>query len=286
MTSHVAAGGTLMAGSAAAAFIAGMIAFFAPCCSGVMMPTYLAAISGGNRFRIARLTAIYVAGVAVVVWPITLGASAIGQFANRYHPQLFVLGGLMMIGTAVVLWRGSMLPIPMLPRPELSGTAGSVFLLGAFSGAATACCAPVLAGAVALSAVNATWAGGFALGGAYILGIVFPLVAIALFFQGARRKVRDPKLTVRLGGYAKRISLSRLVGAVVFAASGVFFVVLALTGEAENAPGFQRDLGRWLNHVGVHAGAVPNYVAWPALLAFAATLTYLVVKPRKKELEP
>lgn len=286
MTSHAAAGGTLMAGSAAAAFVAGLVAFFAPCCSGVMMPTYLAAISGGNRLRVARLTAIYVAGVAVVVWPITLGASAIGQLTNRYHPQLFVVGGLMMIFTAATLWRGSMLPIPLLPRPQLTGTAGSVFLLGAFSGAATACCAPVLAGAVALSAVNATWAGGFALGGAYILGIVFPLVAIALFFQGARRKVRNPKLWIRVGGHAKRISATRLAGTIVFAASGVFFVVLALTGEAESAPGFQRELGRWLGHVGVRAGSVPNYVAWPALLAFAAALTYLVVKPRTKELEP
>ena len=38
----------LMAGSLAAAFAAGMVAFFAPCCAGVMMPAYLAAISGGR----------------------------------------------------------------------------------------------------------------------------------------------------------------------------------------------------------------------------------------------
>lgn len=277
------ASGTLMAGSAAAAFIAGMVAFFAPCCSAVMMPTYLAAISGGSRFRIARLTAVYVAGVAVVVWPITLGAGAIGQFTSRYHPQLFVLGGLMMIATAAVLWRGSMLPLPMLPQPELTGTAGSVFLLGAFSGAATACCAPVLAGAVALSAISASWAGGFALGGAYILGIVFPLVVIALFFHGARKKVRDPKLTLHLGTHTKRIGLTRLLGSVLFAGSGVLFIVLALSGRAEGAPGFQRDLGGWLTRLGSHADAVPNYLAWPALLAFAATLALIVVKPRKKE---
>ena len=280
-----AAGGTLMAGSAAAAFVAGMIAFFAPCCSGVMMPTYLAAISGGNRFRIARLTAIYVAGVAVVVWPITLGAAAVGQFTNRFHPQLFVLGGLMMIATAVALWRGSMLPIPMFSQPQLTGTVASVFALGAFSGAATACCAPVLAGAVGLSVVSASWLGGLALGGAYILGIVLPLVVIALFFHGASKRVRDPKLRLRVGDYVKRISLTRLVGTIVFTASGLFFIALALTGQAENAPGFQRQLGVWLNHLGAQAGAVPNYVAWPALFLFVAALTYLVVKPRRKELE-
>jgi cytochrome c-type biogenesis protein len=277
-------GTTIMTGSAAAAFIAGMIAFFAPCCSGVMMPTYLAAISGGNRLRTARLTAIYVAGIAVVVWPITLGAGAIGEFTSRYHAQFFVVGGLMMLMTAVVLWRGSMLALPMFRQPELTGTAGSVFTLGVFSGAATACCAPVLAGAVALSALSGSWLGGFAMGGAYILGIVFPLVILALVFSGAKKKVRDPKFTLSVGTYRKRISLSRFVGALVFGASGLFFIGLAFAGESKNGPGFQRWIGAQLNrHLAAHAGQVPNWLGWPALALFALTLIVLVLKPRKKE---
>lgn len=130
--------GTLLGGSAAAAFIAGMIAFFAPCCSGVMMPTYLAAISGHKPLRTARLTAIYVAGVSTIVWPITMGAGAIGQFTNRFHVELIVIGGLMLLATAFVLWRGSMLSLPLGRQPEMTGTVGSVYLLGIFSGAVTA----------------------------------------------------------------------------------------------------------------------------------------------------
>ena len=272
-----------MGGSAAAAFAAGMIAFFAPCCSGVMLPTYLAAVAGGNRFRAARLTAIYVAGVAVVVWPITLGAGAIGQWTSRFHPQLFVIGGLMMLFTAITLWRGSMLPMP-IPQPELTGTAGSVFVLGVFSGAATACCAPVLAGAVALSALNQSWLGGLALGGAYLMGIVTPLVLLALAFTGAKKRVRDPKLTLAIASYRKRISLSRLVGAVVFGASGLFFIGLALAGESQSGNSLQRWISRQLNHhLATHAGQVPNWITWPALFAFAALLVFLVVKPRHKE---
>ena len=275
---------TIMGGSAAAAFVAGMIAFFAPCCSGVMMPTYLAAISGGNRFRIARLTAIYVAGVAAIVWPITLGAAAIGQWTNRFHPQLFVIGGLMMLFTAVTLWRGSMLPLP-IPQPELTGTAGSVFVLGVFSGAATACCAPVLAGAVALSALQGTWLGGFLLGGAYILGIVFPLVILALVFHGAKGRFRDPKFTLAIASYRKRISLSRFVGALVFGASGLFFIGLALTGESQAGNGMQRWISAQLNrHLAAQAGQVPNWVVWPALAVFAAALIFLVLRPRKEPL--
>ena len=277
---------TIMGGSAAAAFVAGMIAFFAPCCSGVMMPTYLAAIGGGNRFRVASLTAIYVAGVAAIVLPITLGAGAIGQFTSRYHPALFVVGGLMMLFTAVTLWHGSMLPIPMLRQPELTGTAGSVFVLGVFSGAATACCAPVLAGAVALSALNQTWIGGLALGGAYLMGIVAPLVVLALCFHGVRKRVRDPQLTLALFSYRKRISLSRLAGALVFGVFGLFFVGLALSGESQSGNGMQRWIGAQLNHhVAAHAGQIPNWVMWPALALFAAVLVFFVVKPSRAHKE-
>ncbi len=274
----------LFAGSAAAAFAAGLVAFFAPCCSGVMVPTYLAAVGRGSRWRVARLTALYVAGVAIVVWPITLGAGALASLITRLHPQLFFFGGLMMVGVAVALWRGSMLPVSP-PQPALSGSATSVFALGAFSGATTACCAPVLAGAVALSAASGTWFGGALLGGVYILGLVFPLLLVAFAVGRLRGLVRDPRLTVHLGNYAKRLTLSRLAGSLVFAGFGVLFIVLALTGNAETAPGFQRDLGLWIGRLTRHLDSVPNAVAWPAVAAAALLLAYLVLKPSSRHLE-
>ena len=106
------------------------------------------------------------------------------------------------------------------------------------------------------------------MGGAYILGIVFPLVVLALVFSGAKRKVRDPKFTFSLGSYRNRISVSRFVGTLVFAASGLFFIGLAFAGESKNGPAFQRWIGATLNqHLAAHAGQVPNYITWPALLA-------------------
>ena len=124
-----------------------------------MMPAYLAAVGGGHRFRVARLTAVYVAGVSLVVLPITLGAAVLASYVSDWHAQLFVLGGLMMLAVSAALWRGTMVPIDV-PQPKLTGSTLSVFGLGIFSGAATACCAPVLAGAIALSATSATIAGG------------------------------------------------------------------------------------------------------------------------------
>jgi cytochrome c-type biogenesis protein len=273
----------LLAGSAAAAYAAGLIAFFAPCCAAVMAPTYLAAIGQGSRWRVARMTALYVAGVAVVVWPITLGAGALSTLISRWHPLLFAFGGLMMIGVAVALWRGTMLPMA-LPQPELRGSRGSVFLLGCFSGAATACCAPVLAGAVALSAATGSWTGGALLGGVYILGLISPLLPLAFAWGRLRGRVRDPRIGLRLGQWTKRISLSRLLGTVVFGAFGLLFIGLALTGNAESAPGFQRTLGLWVGRAAHHLNSVPNEVAWPLIVVAVGLLAYLVLRsPEPKE---
>lgn len=267
----------LFAGSLAAAFAAGLVAFAAPCCAGVMLPTYLAAVSGGSRLRVARLSALYVAGVAVVVMPITLGASALAATVSDWHAQLFVLGGVMMLFVAVGLWRGTMLPVKV-PKPALTGSAASVFALGAFSGAATACCAPVLAGAVALSATTADIAGGLLLGAAYIIGLVAPLVPLALLAGRVRGRVPDPGLTLRIAGYTKRLTTSRLVGSVVFGGFGLLFIGLALTGNSETAPAFQETLGLWARRVGAYVDDVPNLVVLPILAAAIATFAFAVIR--------
>jgi hypothetical protein len=100
-----------------------------------------------------------------------------------------------------------------------------------------------------------------------------------------RERVRDPRLTLRLGERAKQITLSRLLGTVVFAAFGVLFVGLALSGNAESAPGFQRSLGLWVGQLAHQLDSVPNAVAWPAIAVAIALLAYLVFKPLKPKEE-
>ena len=266
-----------MGGTLAAAFAAGMVAFFAPCCAGVMLPAYLAAVGGGHRFRVARLTAVYVAGVSVVVLPITLGVAALASTISRWHPEMFTVGGLMMIGVAVMLWRGSMLPISV-HQPRLSGSVLSVFALGVFSGAATACCAPVLAGAAALSAVSMSLAGGLLLGIAYVAGMMLPLIPVALIYGRAKGRLRDPSVTLPLGSHRKRIGVARLTGVVIFAGFGVLFIVLALTGNSESAPGFQVVMGDWMRHLAHYVSLVPNVVSLPILVVLVGGFANAIVR--------
>ena len=267
-----------MAGSLAAAFAAGMVAFFAPCCAGVMMPAYLAAVGGGRRMRVARLTALYVAGVSVVVLPITLGAAVLSSYVSKWHPQMFTIGGLMMIGVAVALWRGTMLPIDV-PQPKLTGSALSVFGLGLFSGAATACCAPVLAGAIALSATSGTIAGGLLLGIAYVAGMMVPLIPLALLYgEAKKRHVRDPQMTLQLGAHVKRIGIVKLVGSLLFAVFGLLFIALAMTGNSDTAPGFQKAMGLWVREFSDYLDNIPNFISLPVLLAMLTGFAYAALR--------
>lgn len=57
------------------------------------------------------------------------------------------------------------------PRPDTArGDTATFFSLGVFSGIASSCCAPVLAGVMTLSALSGSPVGGLVLGLAYVLG--------------------------------------------------------------------------------------------------------------------
>ena len=63
----------LTTGSVLAAFFAGMVALFAPCCIVFLAPSYLAAAAKNHRWRLLPLTFVFAAGLALIMVPITLG---------------------------------------------------------------------------------------------------------------------------------------------------------------------------------------------------------------------
>jgi cytochrome c-type biogenesis protein len=276
-------GGALLTGSALAAFLAGMVAFFAPCCAFVMLPTYLASVTGASRWRTAALTAVFTFGVATVVWPLTIGAAGLSQLIAANHETMFLLGGLMMlaVGTATLggwMWNHA----PSVGSGDPKGFVG-VYMMGVFAGAATACCAPVLAGAVAIAGVSGSWWAGAVLGLFYLLGLVSPLLLSAAGIGKLRGRVRDPQVAFSLAGRRVRMTLSRLVGGVAFIGLGGVLVWIALTGNARNAPGFQKAFGRWLNARATDLNAfVPAGVGWTLMLALVLGIAYLSVRSLRR----
>ncbi len=175
--------GLLFGGTLVASVLAGSIALFAPCCISVMLPAYLAG-AFQNRGRRVAMTFLYGVGVATVILPIALGAIVLRQVIFGDHSIVFTTMGVLLLGLGVWVLAGGQLhlPAPGGGKPSRSGPLG-VYLLGVASGITTSCCAPVLAGVIALSGTAGSLPAALSVGAAYVFGMVAPLFAVAIIWQ-------------------------------------------------------------------------------------------------------
>src|SRR3989344_98021 len=123
----------LISASLIAAFFAGVAALFAPCCITVLLPSYLASVFR-ERYKIFLMTFVFFLGILAVFLPLGLGMGLLGQFFNRYHNTIFLIGGsfLAVLGTSLIL--GKHFSLPFQTKPALKNNqAVSIFTLGVFS---------------------------------------------------------------------------------------------------------------------------------------------------------
>lgn len=286
----------LLGGGALAAFFAGGVALFSPCCIVFLLPAYLASAVHGRRWALFPLTLAFAAGLALVILPLTLGFALIASFIARFHTALYLGGGLLMLGLAALALTGRTWSMPASWRaPSLERTnASGVFALGVFSGVASSCCAPVLAGIVALSALSGSPLGSVILGSAYVFGMVFPLFAIALawdrFHLADRRILVGRDVTLGRGSHSIHTSTTNVAVAVVFAAMGLLVITLALSGNPMWSTGAQVALGRWLTDAsgGVlrFLRPVPEPILGVGLLLFAGAIGWLGMRDPRRAAPP
>ncbi len=271
----------LTTGSVLAAFFAGGVALFAPCCIVFLAPSYLAVAVKNRRWRLLPLTLVFAAGLAAVLVPITLGMSLLSAAIAQYHRVLYTAGGVLMIVLAVWALTGRMWSLPSFLRaPDTRrGDSASFFALGVFSGIASSCCAPVLAGVMTLSALSGSAVGGLTLGLAYVFGMVFPLLVMALLWDrfrlGERRFLQARPVTIPLPGERRLHTNTINIGvAAAFAVMGGFVLYLANSGTMTSGPGFQVTIGDGLatvfGKIEEWTAPVPEPILGAALLALAA----------------
>src|SRR3989304_5903599 len=154
------------------------------------------------------MTFVFFAGISAILVPIGLGAAGLAQFFRNFHTQMYIFGGILMIVFAVFAVFGKGLAMIPMPKGLVSeGGAShpkSVFLLGMFSGAATSCCAPVLAGAVTLAVISGVFWKALVVTFAYVFGMTFPLFATAYFYDRFKldksRLMRGKLMKLQLAG--------------------------------------------------------------------------------------
>src|SRR5947209_4155682 len=219
MSSSIFFGGSILA-----AIIAGAIALFAPCCISVMLPAYFAS-SFQNRRLLVAMTFLFAAGIATIILPLAMGASIIRQLLTSQHTAIYVGGGVLMLVLALYVLLGGQIHLPM-PGRRVGGTTGllSVYSLGLFSGIASSCCAPVLAGVIALSSVVASFWMALGLGLAYVFGMVAPLFLIALLWDRydwrASRLFRPRSYIWRLGSLTRTLTATGLASGILLGIIG------------------------------------------------------------------
>ncbi len=243
---------TLFQASMVAAFLGGVIALAAPCCVTFLLPAYLASAFRA-RYALLAMTLVFAAGVAVVLLPITLGVAAVSRLTAGYHSEVFLVGGLFLVVLGIWSLAGKNFALPM-HRSQLGDrpTVMSVFTLGIFSGAASSCCAPVLAGVLTLSAMSSSLPQATGLGLAYVAGMVSPLVVIALLWEKFNLSnnvvVRGRAVTLGFGRVRWRVHSTNLFAGVLFIAVGVFVIAGTFTGRLETSQ-TQTQLGEYLRSV-------------------------------------
>jgi cytochrome c biogenesis protein CcdA len=237
-----------------AAFAAGAIALFSPCCIVFLFPAYLASAVKNRRWRLLPLTLLFALGLAVVLLPITLGVGILSNTIAKYHTPLYFVGGLMLLVLAVLSLLGRSWSMPSFVRsPAIANSdTGGMFALGVFSGVASSCCAPVLVGVMTMSALSNSLVGATALGLAYVFGMAFPLFVLALLWDrlkmGERRLFTARAIRFRIAGRAFATNTMNLLVAVAFALMGGIVLFLAVNGNTTAAPAFQLAIGRWLTN--------------------------------------
>lgn len=269
-----------------ASFLAGLVALFAPCCVSVMLPAYLA--TGVKRRRgLIAMTFVFAAGVGAVILPIAFGATALSRVINGQHTIVYSVMAVVMIAMGAAMAVGLRLPMPMIGVRARTGRGpGSAFVLGAFSGVATACCAPVLAGVVALSGAAASFLTSLAVGVAYVFGMVAPLFVVALIWDGRelgdRRWLAAHTVRLRLRGRNRVVPVSSCAGGLLLVAMGVLVGVLAVNGPDMATRGWQATMSDDAQHyahvVTTWFGHLPGWATASGVFAALASLAVIAVR--------
>src|SRR3990172_2258775 len=249
-----------------AAFVAGMVALFAPCCITFLLPAYLGSIFK-EKERILLMTLIFGAGIFVILMPAVLGVAIISKFLFRYHDAIYILGGLIMILVAIASLIGLKSPLMIhAPTRVENGKvdAFSVFTLGIFSGITSACCAPVLIGILTMAFLSPSFFGSLTVGAVYVLGMVTPLLIISIFLSDKINKLQVIKRKVgslKIMGREFVVTFNNLIAFLIFFTAGIFTLILTLKGQLSMAK--SEEFAKIIQNAG---GIVNQYVGGNIIL--------------------
>ncbi|MFD5496917.1 cytochrome c biogenesis CcdA family protein [Streptomyces sp. NPDC001812] len=215
----------------AMAFLGGLLALLSPC-SALLLPAFFA-YSFTSRTRLVARTGLFYLGLCTTLVPLGVAGSFASRLFYGHRDTLVTVGGWTVIALGVAQITGVGFGSRRLAQAaggRRSGSALSVFALGAVYGLAGFCAGPILGGILTVAAVDGDPLHGGVLLAVYALGMAVPMFVLALLWDrfdlGRKRWLRGR--TFQVGPVA--LHSTSLLGGLFFIALGVAF--LAFDGTA------------------------------------------------------
>lgn len=163
---------------------------------------------------------------------------------------------------------------------------GAAYGLGLFSGIASACCAPVLAGVVVLTGSAGSFGAALAVSLTYVAGMVAPLAVLTLVWErrdwGSSRLLHGRRVRLGFGRVSRTMPLGSAASGVVLIGMGIVTLVTAVTGPSMPSSGWRVSLAAWLQHVSSVTGRALSWMpGWAVLIALAALAAALFWQARR-----
>src|SRR3989338_3451010 len=283
----------LIIASLVTAFIAGIAALFAPCCITVLLPAYFGSIFRQKR-TIMLMTFVFFMGLLAVFLPLGLGFATLGALFSKYHNLLFVSGGIFLLFLGISILLGMHFSWSFSSHPKMKvQNAASVLVLGIFSAFATLCCAPVLAGVLALSILPGSifWGGMYAV--VYVLGMVSPLFILAYFMDksdlGNKLSFFKKQLSYSVASKKIEITVAELASGIMFLFMGMFILYLAKAGKLAMSSDYQVSVNIFManmtNSINSFFSKTPSIMLVAVLIIVAALMGVLLTKRAKAKVQ-
>ncbi|MFG3130861.1 cytochrome c biogenesis CcdA family protein [Streptomyces tendae] len=260
----------------AVAFLGGLLALLSPC-SALLLPAFFA-YSFTGRTRLVARTGLFYVGLCTTLVPLGVAGSFASRLFYGHRDTLVTAGGwtVIVLGVAQVAGLGfGSRRMAQAAGGRRSGSALSVFALGAVYGLAGFCAGPILGSVLTVAAVDGDPLHGGVLLAVYALGMAVPMFVLALswdrFDLGRRRWLRGR--TFRVGPVT--LHSTSLLGGLFFVALGAVFLAFDGTSALPSVLGTDTEfaLEERLSDIGA---AVSDRVLL-LTLAGAAALTALLV---------
>ena len=257
------------------AVIGGMLGVFSPC-NALLLPAFFANIAA-SRAKLLSLGAVFLSGLLITLVPLGLGLGWLGGTLSIDRGVLLTGAGWVLIVLGLVTALGGGFDFSrFIPGGRPAPAAGSLvgtFALGAVSGVAGFCTGPVLGAILTLALTSASPARGGLLLGLYGVGMVIPILLIALLIRktghGSVRWMRGHRFSV---GPLKFHTTSLLIGAVTVLVGWLMIFTNGMASIPELLPSswisFFEESGRWLDSV------VPSWV-WTLLVGVLLMVWWL-----------